>query len=193
MQSYKFDDFVQINEKRERDVENEVQADDETSSSQEETQKSKGEAKTKFSIRSFVGPSYPDGIKKICNFDLEELRYLSNVLDDELGKTHRGKRSSFSTIEHLFISFTYYATNSTLDMLAISMKIMRPNLSKIIQKVSTTYLPVFARRFIHREFMACSTRFVNFPDAECTDDSAAILFCTKKKSSRRKLQKNKVN
>ena len=29
--------------------------------------------------------------------------------------------------------------------------------------------------------MACSTCFVNFPDAECAVDSTAILFCTPKK------------
>ena len=39
----------------------------------------------------------------------------------------------------------------------------------------------FCSKILHREFVACSTRFVIFPDAECAVDSTAILFCTSKK------------
>ena len=38
----------------------------------------------------------------------------------------------------------------------------------------------FCSKILHREFMDCSTRFVNFPDAECAVDSTAILFCKAK-------------
>ena len=54
----------------------------------------------------------------------------------------------------------------------------------------------FCLKILHREFMDCSTRFVNLPDAECAVDSTAILFCKAKEDIEQKKtadMKNKVN
>ena len=45
----------------------------------------------------------------------------------------------------------------------------------------------FCSKILHREFMDCSTRFVNFSDAVCAIDSTAILFYKPKEETEQKI------
>ncbi|KAI5500664.1 ZGC:162945 family [Trichomonas vaginalis G3] len=130
----------------------------------------------KFSLQKFLEAHPILNVKDLCNFSLDQLLYLVDVVREHEFSSRRGRKNGCDPLDALFLTLTYYCTYLPLQKMSGIVSLKQSYLSKIINKTTNRMFPIFIAEFIPKQYSPCDKEFDNFPTCVAAVDSSTIPF-----------------
>ena len=149
-----------------------------------------------FCVEDFMAKHTEATYKSLTNFNEDEIDELTHIIESTIGEKSRGKRPKISVKGSIFITLFYYSTYSPITVLSSVLTVKIPTIERIIKRVTNSYFPVFASKFIPKTLIHCKRQFINFPSAIGAVDSSTIEFYRPKSREKQKESwdaKNRIN